>query len=57
MIDNEQLVKILAIDNLKRAVSHYGLEGTLEAIDRVYEKGTKLHTMMSETFNEVFLRK
>ncbi len=57
MIGQKELVKYLVIDSLKRAVDYYGLEGCMEAIDRVYEKGTPLHTTMKDTFNETFLRK
>ena len=56
MINEEDLVNILMIDSLKETVKHYGLEGTLEAIDRVYPKNSKVHMKMKETFLKHFLK-
>lgn len=56
MIGNEELVKILAINNLKRAVDHYGLEGTIECIERVYDGQLKIKEYMLFTFNKTFLK-
>jgi hypothetical protein len=42
MISNEQLVTILMEDALNRAVKEYGLEGSLEAIERIYPKDSKI---------------
>lgn len=57
MIDNKQLVEIFAIDNLKRTVQNYGLEGTVEAIERVYDCEPKLKEYMLSVFNKNFLRR
>lgn len=57
MIDNKQLVEILTIDNLKRTVQNYGLEGTVEAIERVYDCEPKLKEYMLSVFNKNFLRR
>lgn len=57
MIDAKELCNILIIDALEKAIEYYGLEGTLEAIDRVYPKDSKIHLLMKKSFFKNFLKK
>lgn len=57
MINEEKLVNILVIESLQKTINHYGLEGTLEAIDRVYSKLSKINFLFKKCFFENFLQK
>lgn len=51
MID---VVKLMAIENLQKCIDAYGLEGTLECIERVYSNNEKAKNYLKKVFFEKF---
>lgn len=49
-------VKLMAIENLQKAIDAYGLEGTLECIERVYSHNEKAKNYLKKVFFEIFLK-
>lgn len=49
----EWAIKEDAKRNIRKAFKHYGIEGTEEAIKRVYKVMPKLKSYMLETYKEV----
>lgn len=53
----EKLVEVMIEYELRKAVSHYGLEGALEAIERVYSHPSsyKILEHFRKTFKRIYL--
>ena len=55
-ITNKELADVLVKDSLIRTVKHYGLEGAIEAIHRVYctPNTAKIKAVMLRNFKEMY---
>lgn len=54
MINKQNFIEILAFYNLKKAITYYGLEGALEAIDRVYPLNSNSNKLFKKIFSNYF---
>jgi hypothetical protein len=51
----EDIIKLIAKDNIKRAIEYYGMEGTEDAIKRAYNKMPTLRDFVLECYKEYII--